>query len=115
LSKCLKNYQNNERFLIIVLFREKGVFTANYFQKIINKTFLDNKKHPLVKVINFSNYLKFLSLGKDKNLSPKEKKMVFILKKSIQLSIKAFNSDSSLEKLKKISEKYLILLKNLKG
>jgi len=68
LSKCKKAYQNEHRFLLIVLLRvdKKGEYFTekNCMKEIDNDGEIDNKE--LIKVINYEQYLKFLGLGKEK-------------------------------------------------
>ena len=88
--------------MIIVLLREQGYITAKYIQNLINNRediSDDDKKR--IQIINFSDYLSFLNLGKESKFQS-----------VIDLVINAFHSDEELERLKKLKVKYSILLKS---
>lgn len=120
LRKCFRNYQNNIRFLLIVLIREEGFITAQYIQELIyNDVELDNKEKKLIRVINFNEFLRFLNLdikldllnfNKWASLSKELREIIVMFQKTIKLSIDAIESSLALEELKKLSEKYKILL-----
>jgi len=125
LEHCLRNYQGENRFLIIVLLREEGKATVQYFRNLldndpeINKNYREN-----IKIINFTEYLSFLNLDSYLNLidlngqldilnfskwnsKPQtEKEIVKMFLKTIRLCIKAIDDDSALDELKHLSEKY---------
>lgn len=112
LSKCFRSYQNESRYLLIVLMREEGfVTTQNIQELIIDNEDLDNDEKSLIKVLNFDEYLQFLNLEKKgDSLSKREEKIMSTLKKTIKLSIEAIKSRSALEKLTSLSEKCYKLL-----
>ena len=61
IDKCYRNYQNEQRFLIIVLYPKGYESLLQEVQNLIqNSNSISFKEH--VKVINFSQYLEFLNL-----------------------------------------------------
>ncbi|MFW9973489.1 MAG: hypothetical protein ACFFDF_25110 [Candidatus Odinarchaeota archaeon] len=120
LRKCFRNYQNKNRFLLIVLIREGGIITAQYLQELINNDIeLDNKEKGLIKVINFNEFLRFLNLDVKldlfnfnnwNSLSKELREIIVMFQKTIKLSINAIGSSQSIEVLKKLSEKYRKIL-----
>ncbi len=120
IRKCFRNYQNKERYLLIVLIREEGIVTAQYIQDLINiDAELDNEEKELIKVINFDEFLQFLNLdikldllsfNKWNSLSEEIREIILMYQKTIKLSIDAIESSCALEELIKLSEKYSKLL-----
>ena len=110
LEKALRNYQNKNRFLIIVLLREEGTLNAQYFQNLLeNDINICNEDKNLIKVINFKEYIGFLNLGGYLELSDlsgelnilnfenwicvsqDEKEIILMLLRTINLSIKSIS------------------------
>ncbi len=128
LRKCKKHYQNDNRFLLIVLMwinKEGGNFTAKKCQEEVeNDDEIDNKDKKLIKIINYEQYLKFLGLGKEKekkeffdlneeeqNILKQEKKLRRIFLKTKELAIEAIKSSDAMYKLIYKSNKYKKMLR----
>ena len=111
-SKCFRNYQNNTRFLLIVLMREEGISTAHYFQRLIDiDENINDEDKKRIKVINFNEYLDFLNLGRwNIYKTKKEKKIESKLRGIVKSCIKSINSDSALKKLTRLYNKYKTLI-----
>jgi len=129
IEKCFRGYQAENRFLIIVLLREEGELKVQYFRNLLDNDINIYKNYRKnIKIINFNEYLSFLNLdsylkliGLDGQLDilnfnkwnsrpQDEKEIVAMFLKTINLSIKAIDDDSALNKLKQLSKKYSKLL-----
>ncbi len=112
LAKCFKSYQAKNRFLLIVLLRERGILTVQHFQNLINNDVnIDNEEKKRIKVINFEAYLDFLNLGRwNFRKTEEEKKIESKLRRIIILCKKSIDSDSALATLARESKKYAQLL-----
>ena len=117
LDKCFRQYQSEERYLLIVMIREREGCNAEIMQKLIlERRDISNKEY--IQVINFKEYLEFLGLQRGinnfKHLSKTEKKIVSKLRFARKLALDAFEIEAKLEKLEKTSKHYSDLIKKYK-
>ncbi len=102
IEKCYREYQCEDRFLIIVLLREEKGFTTQYVQKIINDDKGLNKKKTII-VFNLEDYIKFLNFNKLTEWEKKIEKKILIY---IRLANKAINSDKAYKELSYSAQYY---------
>lgn len=108
-DKCFKKYQDGNRFLIIVMMRERGNNNARRFTQLIqNSSDVNMKEH--IKVINFEEYLTFLSLQsevvRNKKFTKEEKQVINGLRNVRTLGINAIENDSDLAILRDENRKF---------
>ena len=107
LDKCYKEYQNETRFLIIVLYSKENKNLLQEFQNSIqNSREINFKKN--IKVIDFYQYLNFfyliIPIDSRRILSEDEKIILQKFTYVIDLILDAMNSDEKLDELIKLSD-----------
>ena len=117
LDKCYRDYQSEDRYLLIVMMRERIDCTAEGVQKLIQETGdISNKVN--IKVINFTRFLEFLGLRKkiddSEPLSEAEKKIAERLSSVRKLALDSFESEAEFKKLIKVSKHYSSLITRYK-
>jgi len=117
LDKCYRQYQSEDRYLIIVMMREEKGCTVEIIQRLIKEAQNINKKDH-IKVINFKGYLEFLGLQKKiDNFRPSseaEKKIAKKLHWAKKLSLDSFDSEAEFKKLIKSNKLYSDLISKYK-
>lgn len=117
LDKCYRQYQSEDRYLLIVMMRERNGCTVEIIQKLIQEAHDINKKDH-IKVINFKGYLEFLGLRKkiDNFRSPSEveKEITTRLHWAKKLTLDSFDSEAKFKKLIKISKLHSDLISKYK-
>lgn len=112
LKKFFKNYQNEERFLIVVLLNEEKEKSSTIYdiEQIIQLSdMIKFKDH--IKIIPFFEFLKFLNLSYNwRSLSNDENIILSNFMKMYELAINSIDSDEKFKELIKISEKCKSLL-----
>ena len=117
LNKCYRYYQSENRYLLIVMMRERKDCTVKIVQNIIQETGdISNKEN--IKVLNFTEFLEFLGLRKMIDnfefLSETEKKIFEKLSGAIKLTLDSFESETEFNKLIKVSKHYSDLITRYK-
>ncbi len=117
LDKCYRQYQSEERYLMIVMIRERNGCTVEIIQKLIQEAQNINKKDH-IKVINFKGYLEFLGLRKKINNfrlpSEDEKEIARRLYWARKLALDSFELETEFEKLITVSKYYSDLIRKYK-
>ena len=117
LDKCFRQYQSEDRYLMIVMMRERKGCTAETIQRLIQETQNINKKDH-IKVINFKGYLEFLGLRKKtdnfKPFSEAEKIIATKLSWAKKLALDSFESELEFKKLIKANKLYSDLISKYK-
>ncbi len=108
LNKCYRSYQSENRYLLIVMMRERKYCTVKIVQNLIQETGdISNKEN--IKVLNFTKFLEFLRLRKNLNRKFFEK-----LSGAIKLALDSFESEIEFNKLIKVSKYYSDLITRYK-
>jgi len=117
LDKCYRQYQSEDRLLLIVMMRERKGCTAEIIQNLIQETQNINKKEH-IKVINSKGYLEFLGLQKRidnfRTLSEMENKIATKLRWAIKLALDSFESETEFNKLIKTNKLHSDLISKYK-
>ena len=117
LDKCYRQYQSEDRYLLIVMMREGNGCTVEIIQKLIQEAYDINKKDH-IKVINFKEYLEFLSLRKKidnyRSSTEAEKEIVTRLYRAKKLALGSFKTEAEYKKLIKSSKLHSILIRKYK-
>jgi len=117
LDKCYRQYQSEDRYLLIVMMRERNGCTVEIIQKLIQEANDINKKAQ-IKVINFKEYLEFLGLRKkiDNFRSPSkaEKEISLRLHWAKKLTLDSFESETEFKKLMRASKLHSDLISRYK-
>jgi len=117
LDKCYRHYQSENRYLLIVMMRERKDCTVEIIQKLIQEANNINKKDH-IRVINFKGYLEFLGLRKKidnfRPTSEVEKEIVERLRWARKLTLDSFESETEFKKLIKASKLHSDLISRYK-
>ena len=117
LDKCYRQYQSEDRYLMILMMRERKDCNAEIIQRLIQETQNINKKDH-IKVINFKGYLEFLGLRKKidnfKPFSKAEKKIAKKFHWAKNLSLDSFESELEFKKLIEANRLYSDLISKYK-
>ena len=117
LDKCYRQYQSEDRYLLIVIMRERNGCTVKIIQKLIQEAHDINKKDH-IKVINFKEYLEFLGLRKkiDNFSSPSEaeKEIATRFRWVKKLALDSFESETEFKKLIKAGKRHSDLISKYK-
>lgn len=108
LNKCYRYYQSENRYLLIVMMRERKDCTVKIVRNLIQETG-DIGNREKIRVLNFTEFLEFLGLRKflDKKLFGK-------LSGAIKLALDSFESEIEFNKLIKVSRYYSELITRYK-
>lgn len=106
IDKCFKNYQTENRFLIIVLLRELDSNKKLEIQELLEKQKIEHSEN--IVIINFEDYLTLLKPNIFR--SPEENSLINKIKKARKLGLKAINSEQEFNKLIYANKQHLKLL-----
>jgi len=117
LDKCYRQYQSEDRYLLIVMMLEQNGSNVEIIQKLIQEADDINKKDH-IKVINFKEYLEFLGLRKkiDNFSSPSEaeKEIATRFRWVKKLALDSFESETEFKKLIKAGKRHSDLISKYK-
>ena len=117
LDKCYRQYQSEDRYLLIVMMRERNSSNVKIIQKLIQESHDINKKDH-IKVINFKEYLEFLGLRKNINnfRSPSEveSEIATRFRWANKLTLDSFESETEFKKLIKAGKLHSDLISKYK-
>lgn len=117
LDKCYRQYQSEDRYLLIVMMLEQNGSNVEIIQKLIQEADDINKKDH-IKVINFKEYLEFLGLRKkiDNFSSPTEaeKEIATRFHRVEKLALDSFESETEFKKLIKAGKRHSDLISKYK-
>ncbi len=117
LDKCYRQYQSEDRYLLIVMMLEQNGSNVEIIQKLIQEADDINKKDH-IKVINFKEYLEFLGLRKkiDNFSSPSEaeKEIATRFHRVEKLALDSFESETEFKKLIKAGKRHSDLISKYK-